>query len=312
MRHRILFSLSILLCLFVATSLSAQATRTWVSGVGDDANPCSRTAPCKTFAGAISKTATCGEISVLDPGGFGVVTITKSITIDGTGTKASITNALSNGITINITVSDACNTVILRNLDVNGGSNSVANLGLTGIRLLGSIATNLHIEHVAIAHQLRGVDIAPAVAQSRVFMKDVDIRHTTTHGIDVRPNAGLQVRLSFEDVTSRNSAGDGLRVGNDVRGTIANSAFQGNNNGVNVVNNTSIVMLADTVISQNITNGLINGGTATTLLDGCSVTNNGTGILNNTGGTVFGFANNAIAGNATDVTGAAVTTTAHP
>ena len=312
MRHRILFSLSILLCLFVATSLSAQATRTWVSGVGDDANPCSRTAPCKTFAGAISKTATCGEISVLDPGGFGVVTITKSITIDGTGTKASITNSLANGITINITVSDACNTVILRNLDVNGGSNSVANLGLTGIRLLGSIATNLHIEHVAIAHQLRGVDIAPAVAQSRVFMKDVDIRHTTTHGIDVRPNAGLQVRLSFEDVTSRNSAGDGLRVGNDVRGTIANSAFQGNNNGVNVVNNTSIVMLADTVISQNITNGLINGGTATTLLDGCSVTNNGTGILNNTGGTVFGFANNAIAGNATDVTGAAVTTTAHP
>jgi hypothetical protein len=312
MRHRILFSLSILLCLFVATSLSAQATRTWVSGVGDDVNPCSRTAPCKTFAGAISKTATCGEISVLDPGGFGVVTITKSITIDGTGTKASITNSLANGITINITVSDSCNTVILRNLDVNGGSNNVANLGLSGIRLLGSVATNLHIEHVAIAHQLRGIDIAPAVAQSRVFMKDVDIRHTTTHGIDVRPNAGLQVRLSFEDVTSRNSAGDGLRVGNDVRGTIANSAFQGNNNGVNVVNNSSIVMLADTVISQNITNGLINGGTATTLIDGCTITNNGTGLLNNTGGTVFGFANNAIAGNATDVTGAAVTTTAHP
>jgi hypothetical protein len=63
----------------------AQATRTWVSGVGDDANPCSRTAPCKTFAGAISKTAPCGEISVLDPGGFGAVTITKSITINGTG-----------------------------------------------------------------------------------------------------------------------------------------------------------------------------------------------------------------------------------
>ena len=314
MRHRILLSLSVLICLFVATSLSAQATRTWVSGVGDDVNPCSRTAPCKTFAGAISKTATCGEISVLDPGGFGAVTITKSITIDGTGTKASITNSLVNGITINITVSDSCNTVILRNIDINGGSNSAANLGLTGIRLLGSVATNLHVEHVAIAHQVRGIDIAPAAAQSRVFMKDVDVRHTTTHGIDVRPNAGLQVRLSFENVTSRNSAGDGLRLGNDVRGTIANSAFQGNNNGVNNINNTSQVMLVRTVMSQNINNGLVNGGTSATLIDGCSITNNNVGIANNTGGTVFGFGNNAIAGNngGNDVVGAAVVTASHP
>src|ERR1700685_738577 len=63
-------------------SAQAQATRTWISGVGDDANPCSRTAPCKTFAGAISKTAAGGEIDCLDPGGFGAVTITKSITLD--------------------------------------------------------------------------------------------------------------------------------------------------------------------------------------------------------------------------------------
>ena len=64
---------------------SAQASRTWVSGVGDDANPCSRTAPCKTFAGAISKTSVGGEIDALDPGGFGAVTITKAITLDGGG-----------------------------------------------------------------------------------------------------------------------------------------------------------------------------------------------------------------------------------
>ena len=70
------------------TAAMAQATRTWVSGVGDDVNPCSRTAPCKTIAGAISKTATGGEINILDPGGFGAVTITKSITIDGGGVGA--------------------------------------------------------------------------------------------------------------------------------------------------------------------------------------------------------------------------------
>ncbi|WP_315713972.1 MULTISPECIES: hypothetical protein [unclassified Bradyrhizobium] len=77
----------------------AQATRTWVSGVGDDVNPCSRTAPCKTFAGAISKTAAGGEIDVLDPGGYGAVTITKSITIDGGGTMASILASATNGTT---------------------------------------------------------------------------------------------------------------------------------------------------------------------------------------------------------------------
>ena len=95
----------------------AQATRTWISGVGDDANPCSRTAPCKTFAGAISKTATGGEIDVLDPGGFGALTITKSITLDGGGGQvASILVSGTNGINI----SAAGAVVILRNLRFNG------------------------------------------------------------------------------------------------------------------------------------------------------------------------------------------------
>src|SRR6185503_17996498 len=91
--------------LVVASAAQAQATRTWVSGVGDDLNPCSRTAPCKTFAGAISKTAKDGEISVLDPGGYGAVTITKSIYINGThgAGYGSIIASLVNGIIINIT-----------------------------------------------------------------------------------------------------------------------------------------------------------------------------------------------------------------
>src|SRR6266568_2720095 len=97
----------------------AQATRTWVSGVGDDANPCSRTAPCKTFAGAISKTADGGEIDCIDPGGFGAVTITKGITIDGGGTFASILFSGTNAIIVNETTNTK--TIILRNLSLNGG-----------------------------------------------------------------------------------------------------------------------------------------------------------------------------------------------
>src|SRR5688572_18374492 len=109
-----LFATSVLIG---ASAASAQATRTWVSGVGDDVNPCSRTAPCKTFAGAISKTAAGGEISVLDPGGYGAVTITKAITINGDGTLASILAVLTNGVVVNAGVNDR---VVLRNISING------------------------------------------------------------------------------------------------------------------------------------------------------------------------------------------------
>src|SRR5713226_626696 len=94
----------VIFTLTLASTAQAQAPRTWVSGVGDDVNPCSRTAPCKTFAGAISKTAKDGEIDCLDPGGFGSVTITKSITIDGSMTGVGgILNSSVNGILINVT-----------------------------------------------------------------------------------------------------------------------------------------------------------------------------------------------------------------
>src|SRR5438034_4959163 len=124
-------------CLICSSLAQAQATRTWVSGVGDDANPCSRTAPCKTFAGAISKTAACGEISVLDPGGFGAVTITKSITINGDGTLAGILAAGVNGVIVNAGASD---TIILRSISING-----ACTGLDGIRFLAG--KHLHVEN---------------------------------------------------------------------------------------------------------------------------------------------------------------------
>lgn len=131
----------IAIVLFLFTSVArAQATRTWVSGVGDDANPCSRTAPCKTFAGAISKTAAGGEINVLDPGGFGAVTITKSITIDGAGTFASILSAGTNGINVNAAANDVVN---LRNLSIDG-----AGTGLDGIHF--TSGRTLNIQNVVI------------------------------------------------------------------------------------------------------------------------------------------------------------------
>src|SRR5258708_27615578 len=128
-----------------ASLASAQASRTWVSGVGDDANPCSRTAPCRAFAGAFPKTAVGGEIDALDPGGFGALTITKAITIDGGGGQvASVLVVGTNGIVI---AAGANDTVTLRNLRLNGIKGS-ANGGLNGIHFVSGAA--LHIEDCAI------------------------------------------------------------------------------------------------------------------------------------------------------------------
>jgi hypothetical protein len=114
--------------LALSSPAAAQATRTWVSGVGDDVNPCSRTAPCKTFAGAISKTAAAGEISVLDPGGFGALTITKSISIVAQGHEGGVLAAMTNGLTINAGPGDA---VYIRGLVIEG-----AGTGLNGVRVV--------------------------------------------------------------------------------------------------------------------------------------------------------------------------------
>src|SRR3954470_5865924 len=163
-----------------ADPLHAQATRTWVSGVGDDANPCSRTAPCKTFAGAISKTANGGEISVLDPGGFGVVTITKSITINGTGTLAGILSAGTNAVIVNAGVND---TIILREISING-----ACTGLNGIRYLAG--KTLMVDHCWIYDMTTtGIDVAKA-ADGNLKVLDTIIENRGVDGIATTPTAG--------------------------------------------------------------------------------------------------------------------------
>jgi len=173
----------------------AQATRTWVSGVGDDVNPCSRTAPCKTYAGAISKTATGGEISVLDPGGYGALTITKAITVDG-GSGAgwgSTLFASTNGFTINITTNLVTDKVILRNLSLNGGVQS--SLGVDGIRFLDG--QQLTVENVRIFNfSGDGIEVNQAQG-SNMFLKNVKITHG---GVGIKVNGAAVCAGSMDDV----------------------------------------------------------------------------------------------------------------
>jgi hypothetical protein len=171
-----------------ALAVQAQATRTWISGVGDDINPCSRTAPCKTFAGAISKTAVGGEINAIDSGGFGAVTITKSITIDGSGVMASILGAGTTGIIINITgTGDAAKSVRIRGLAING-----AGTGQNGIKVVA--ASRVTIEDTVIdGFTSDGVNITAPGAQ--VFISNSRIRNNAGSGINVA-SAGGQAAIS--------------------------------------------------------------------------------------------------------------------
>ena len=119
---------------------SAQVSRTWISGVGSDNNPCNRTAPCKTWAGALSKTAAGGEIDALDAGGFAAVTITKAITLDGGG--GQVASVLGGGFDGIVVAAGASDVVKIRNLSVNG-------IGSTGAGIRFNSGAVLHIEVTA-------------------------------------------------------------------------------------------------------------------------------------------------------------------
>ena len=183
-----------------ASIAQAQATRTWVSGVGDDANPCSRTAPCKTFAGAISKTGNGGEISVLDPGGFGAVTITKSITINGEGTLAGILNSGVNGIVINAAATDM---ISLIDLKINGAflSNTTFPGGLDGVKIFSAKVVN--IEDCIITNQQIGVEVTGGANTALNVYRSI-IQNSSAAGVRVATTAGT-ARASIDTTEITNS-----------------------------------------------------------------------------------------------------------
>ncbi|MET4801593.1 right-handed parallel beta-helix repeat-containing protein [Bradyrhizobium sp. LB11.1] len=171
---------------------NAQATRTWVSGVGDDANPCSRTAPCKTFAGAISKTAAAGEINVLDPGGFGAVTITKSITISSVGFEAGVLVSGTNGIVVSVASTDR---VVLQGLDIEG-----LGTGLDGVKVIGSGSTTI-INCTIHRFTGNGINLV-GTAGARVVVKDSIITNNTggfnIQGASGAANVGVSLNTLYD------------------------------------------------------------------------------------------------------------------
>jgi hypothetical protein len=291
------FTLSILTSIIfifaLATMTQAQATRTWVSGVGDDVNPCSRTAPCKTYAGAISKTAKDGEISTLDPGGFGTLTITKSITVNGGGGGqgyGSVLSALApQGFLVNITdVNDIRKTVRLNWLDINGAST-----GTDGVRMIAGLA--LHIENTNIDGLVGdGVDINIAGANvTELYMKNVSIRNCVGNGVILNASNASGLIAATLDGVMMNNCGDGFEAALRSLASLRNCVFSTNNGassaGVRVNGATSEVSVDNCVVSYNTSGVRVDSGTARvagTLLNG-----NSTG-LQNVGGTLKTFGTN--------------------
>jgi hypothetical protein len=250
-----------------ASFAQAQATRTWVSGVGDDANPCSRTAPCKTFAGAISKTAAGGEISVLDPGGFGTVTITKSITLNGTH-GSGFAGILSAGATAGIIINNAAAIVRLNALDING-----AGTGTDGIRI--NAAAKVYINDCKIDGLTnRGINDIRSTAGGFLVVKDTIVTGCTQSGIVVIP-AGGSVTVTIENSASQGSVSNsGYAQSGTVKGTLTNSIFTGNNqNGIFADSAGGEINIAGCVSNHNGT-GLFVGAPGVARLSGTQIENN--------------------------------------
>jgi len=277
------------LMLLASVPAAAQATRTWVSGVGDDANPCSRTAPCKTFQGAISKTAAGGAINALDPGGFGAVTITKAMTIaqEGTG-EAGILVAGTNGITVNAGPNDI---VVLRGLDIDGGPTGSSSLN--GVRFLAG--GTLMIQNSSIRNFTGfdpngfGVLFTPSGASS-LFVSDTVIAsngaaaQATGGGMLIQPTGVGSAKANFVRVN----------VVNNVRGLRFDTA--GTAGGISA-------SVADSNVSGNSSAGL----TAFTPPSGAGIkisvrnslfSNNGTGVKCNGAGVVMRLGFSTVTGNA--------------
>ncbi len=305
------------------TPAQAQATRTWISGVGDDVNPCSRTAPCKTFPGAISKTAAGGEIDTLDPGGFGAVTVVKAITLANEGIgEAGILVAGTNGVTVNCSTDPTC-TVIVRGLQIDGGP--IGSNSLNGIRFIAGRA--LEVQNCTIRNftggSPNGYGIAFQPSASQVEELDVSDTTLTTNGqagggvsigggILIQPTGTPNVKFTLARVNLYNNT-NGIRVdtagatGGTVKGTITDTVINDSNfHGLALNEGASATV--DVVVfdhSQSVNNqstGIVSNGSHANVIVTNSVSsgNQSFGVQVANSGVITSYKNNVIAGNFND------------
>jgi len=266
----------------ISAPAHAAQSRTWVSGVGDDANPCSRTSPCRTFAGAMGKTVANGTINCLDPAGYGTVTITQSMTIDCHEILGSVLVPEGvTGIVINIDPKDTLRTVRLRNLDISG-----AGVGSEGISILAAAA--VIVEDLEITGLVKnGISDARAESGTLLVVKNTTVANNA--GVAIQIGATQPDNVVLDNVQAiKNSFGVAIAKGNSV--TINRSVFAGNSKSGIQADSGAQMTLDSSVVSNNVT-GVSTSGTVA--LANTDITYNGTGVS----GVTSSFGTNRIFGN---------------
>jgi hypothetical protein len=275
------------LALMFSSLAAAQATRTWVSGVGDDANPCSRTAPCKTFAGAISKTAAAGEIDCLDPGGFGALTITKSMTIDCTATLGGVLVAGTNGITVSAGTTDV---ITLRGLDIDGLT--APSQGLIGISVL--TAGSVHIENVKIYDFSTACIAVNSSSRPSLTVVNSTLSECGGAGISTVGMGGTQVLGDIRNVRIWNSP-NGVNAGAGSFLAVRDSNLSFDGVGVNTSASGGVVFVINSMLNLN-SSALQSSAGSSIIAFGNGFTGNGT-VFNPNGGSIFTGGDNVQGGN---------------
>jgi hypothetical protein len=249
--------------------------RTWVASNGSDSNPCTRSKPCATFQGALSKTAPGGEVDVVDSAEYGPLNITFSVTIDGGDAVGRIgTLALSTtcgpSFAICVSTGNGAGPVVLRNLAVN--TNTVA----PSVAIISS--GPVFLERMTLQSTQVNAD------SSQVIIKDTAIREGSLfiHA----PNNSI-----LENVTM---TGGGISCANG--GNLSLRHVTVTNTGYGIYNDGCLFVHVDSSL-------IIGNGTGITSINGIVTLSDSTVSFNQVGlspGDIVSFGNNRITANVTN------------
>lgn len=303
MKQKLLLKVLLSLVFFISFTFSAQAqaTRTWVSGVGDDANPCSRTAPCRTLSGAISKTAAGGEINMIDSGPLGAVSITKSITINAEPFLGGILVAGTNGIIISDGGTNTI-TVTIRGLDIEGLSLTTSPPGINGVRILG--AKSVSIENCLIRNFSNNGISDERTGGGSLFVTNSVIKNNTLSNIAVTGISTPAITANIDNVKLTGSPnGSGLIVSGGNAAVVSNSVFFSNFvNGILANDANTDVWVENSTFNGNTTAIRTQAGTAIIRISGNVITKNSVSLRpGSSGGQIISYGNNKISGNTTEL-----------
>jgi hypothetical protein len=288
----------------------AQLARTFVSSLGNDANDCGRPTPCRTFQRAHDNTLGNGEITVLDPGGYGAATITKTISIinDGVGEAGALVSGGFTGITISAGVNDKVSPrgLTIKGIGFGGGNGIVFNSGKSltvencAIRNLTSVS--------GVALSGIGIQFVPN-ASSGLAVSNTLVADSSFHGILVAPSGSGTVNAVFSQVETYNNAGTGIFVKSSTNSTgttnatVVDSVAANNGAGFSVespfpLQPVARLLLDQSVAANNGTGVFSNGANAFALISRSTLSGNASGWLSTVVNTIRSYGNNNIDGNA--------------